>query len=702
VSPCLHSLALLPRLGLARATLVIVLLASRAAAQSAPDLTATARWNPDQYLASRAPLRFELSRPLATRGERLGVVIGDSDVSALVDIDGREVRFSPDRLRLPVGASEAVVYLVRADREWIEVARAPLRVRTRAGLDEQAWRPSVELSSTGPVARGDPRDAAPIDRGTFQDLTVRLGIDGAFARDAWRLTTQGNAVAVSEPTQRLRFGDLQTRAPALDLSDYAVRATRGTLALSLGHQSAGQHRLLANGFSSRGLGGAVRLGPIAAVDVALLNGTSIAGWGNALGVHDPRHRVATAGMSLELIPSRPGALHVHVAGVDGSLLPRTGFTQAAVTDAEQSQGGGLRVAMSDIDQRIRFEGGYARSRFTNPIDPLLADDPLTVAVRAETRAARYGELAIDLLRNAPITSALPATLGVIARHERTDPLYRSIATSVQPDRDMAGVDVTGALGPLSLQGSMGTARDNLQRIASVLTTRTRQQSMAATLPLGARCGASLCPLPNMHYARERAHQIGDDVPVNGEFEPSHVPDQVSINQTATLGWTVAGRVLEYRWNESRQDNRQPGREAADFTTTVHALTLGGGSFGALDLGLDASRELQRNVEIAATQRLDRLGGTVRWQPWRGTDVLAVLSHAWGAQPADSLRTRNLEFQFELSRGFDLYRRFDGGTQGRAWLRFARTRAAVLPLLPQPLLNARISWTLVVGGSFRLY
>jgi len=665
-------------------------------------MSAVAQWPTDQFLASRARLQLTLSRPLNTPGERIGVVVGDVDVSAIVEIDGRHITFTPERIRLPAGATEVVVFLVRSGSMWEEIARAALRVRTRVGFDQQHYRPSVELSSTGPMARGDPADVAPDPRGAYQDATVRFGVDGEHVRDAWRITTQANAIAVTEPSQRLRFGELQQRAPGIDLADFRITAGGGAWGVSLGHQSTGQHRLLANGFGSRGLGGMVRVGPAVAFDGALLNGTSIAGWSNPLGMNDPRHRVASAGVSVEFVPSRPGAFMLHLAGVDGSLLARTNFVQSAATDVEQSRGGGVRVIMSDAAQRVRFEGGYARSRFTNPSDPLLDRGADVVAVRAETRSAYFAELAADVLRNVPLTSSLPTSLAIGARHERADPLYRSIATFVQPDRDASGADVTGTLGPLSVKSGLAVSRDNLQRVLSVLTTRTRQHTISASLPLGNRCNGTTCWLPNASYSRDRSRQFGEGVPIDGEFNASHVPDQVSLNHLASLGWTVRGLAMEYRWNASAQDNRQPGRENADFRTTVNALSVSGGSVGGADIGLDASRERQLNVEFNTTQRIDRLGGTVRWQPRRAADVLAVASHAWGANPAEGVRTRNMEFQIELSRGFNLYRRYDGGTQVRAWIRFARTRAAVLPTLPQPLLNARISWTLLAGGSFRLY
>ena len=662
-----------------------------------------AQWNASTYLSSNARLEFRLSRALATRYERLGLVVGALDVSALLKVDDRSAWFTPERMRLPAGETEAVAFIVDSAGTWRELARFPLRIRSRVGLDEATVRPSVELSTSGPFARGDPPDVGPIERRTYQDVTLRLGVQNTMAHQDWRVTSQANALGASEATQRLRFGEQQSDAPALDLADYQVLGERTGFGFAVGHQSVGQHRLLTNGFSSRGLGATFRFGPAVSLETAVLNGTSVTGWANPIGISEPRHRVLTAGLSLELIPSRPGALQVHVSGIDGSLLPQTSFNQSAVTDAERNRGGAARVILSDIDQRVRVEAGIARASFTNPTDPLLNggnDD--VVAVRSETRVARYGEFTADLLRNVAVTDRVTATLSTVARHERADPLYRSIGAFVQPDRDANSVELIGTLGLLSLKSTFGSSRDNLQHIASILTSRTRGRTFAAALPLGSLCAGTVCAWPSISYANDRSHQFGEGVPVDGAFEASHVPDQQSVNQTALFNWSLRGLAAEYRWNESQQDNRQPGRELADFRSTVHAVTVSGVAFADADASFDVSRELQTNAEIDATQRLDRIGSTVRWKVASTTDVLAVLSHAWGSQPANGQRTRNMEYQFEISRGVNLYRRFDGGTQGRLWVRFARTRAAVLPALPQPLLNARITWTLNAGGSIRLF
>ncbi len=666
-----------------------------------PTVAATADWNADRWRGSRDRLHFTLSRSLDSGREQLGVVIGGVDYSDLVVLRGTHASLTTDLARLPAGEQDAVVYVVRDAVEWNELVRVPLRVRSRAGFEQSAVRPSIELNSVGQLDRRDPPDVEAFDRRRYQDVTVRIAVEGQAERDGWQLSTNGNAIAVTQEQQRVRFAELQGEAPALDLADYRLHATRPGVEFTIGHQAAGTHRFLLNGFGSRGIGGRASLGPAVAIEGALLNGTHIAGWGNPFGVNNPTHRVATAGVTLEMVPSRPGALAVHVAGVEGSLLPLTSFNQGAPADAESSRGGGVSVVASDIEQRFRLQAGYARSQFTNPFDPTLAGTESLVSVQQDTRAARYAELAVDVLRTAPVLGT-SASAALIARHERVDPLYRSVASFVASDRDVNGADLLGNVGPLSFQSGASTSRDNLQRLPSILTTRTNNATAGASLPLSALLPGPSWLLPGVSYALQRTHQFGEGVPVNGEFDPSHIPDQVSTNETAMADWNTGAYTLSYRWNASLQDNRQLGRENADFLTVVNALSIGGAARAGLDASLDVSRERQTIYELDITQQLDRIGASVRWQPLARTDVLGIVSQSWGRQPTLDARTRNTELQLELSRGFDLYRRYDGGTQGRFFIRYARTRAALLPLFAQPLLDQRITWTLNAGGSLRIF
>jgi hypothetical protein len=440
------------------------------------------------------------------------------------------------------------------------------------------------------------------------------------------------------------------------------------------------------------------------VDAAMMNGTSVVGWSNPLGLQHPAHRIGSATLGMELLPRRPGALRIEVSGQNASLLPLSSFNQGAATDAEESRGLGVQVAVSDAAERLRLTGGIARSRFVNPSDPLLSGDTTVVAVRPTTRTARYGELALQLLRSLALTPSVQANLATTVRHERVDPLYRSIGASLQADVENNAVDVTGSLGALSLQASWGSARDNLERLASVLTTKSRNDAMGAALPLGALLRGNANPwyLPTLNVGTQRNHQYGVGIPTGGEFSASHVPDQQTENWNASSAWTAQRWNLVYRWNQSFQDNRQEGRQRADFRTTVQGLTLGLTSSQGATLSLDVSDETQFGIETGARQRLRRFGGTLQWQLLPTTTLSGSASHSRAVDPYAAQKTRSTELLAEVSQGFNVYRRVESQSQGRLFLRYARTRAAAIPFEPASLLTPQLTWSLNSGVSLRLY
>jgi len=677
------------------------------AAQSdtAQSLTVEPRWSAERFVSDRTALDLALSRPLASPNERLAVMVGSLDVSAMLEVRGQLARYRPTSARLPSGESEIVAYLVRGPSDWTEVGRFPLKVRGRMGLEQGRVVASADISSTALLRERLPDgDAAPADR-AGRDLTLRLGFETMVARNGWQVTTQANALGATVEAQRLRWNELNAEAPAVDLSDYRVNLERGRTRLTIGNTSVGNNRYLMNGFSSRGLAAALGIGSIATFDAALMNGTSVVGWSNPFGLQQPSHRIGTTTLALELLPSRAGAFHIDVSGMSGSVLPLTSFNQGAATDAEESRGVGVQLQMSDASQRVRLTAGVARSRFVNPVDPLLSGDTSVVAVRPSTRTARFGEVGVQLLRSLTITPSVRADLSTTLRHERVDPLYRSVGTSVQSDVENNALDITGSLGAFSLQAALARSRDNLDDLASVLTTRNQSASFGGALPLSAlmRAQAGAWYWPTLSVNGQRNHQYGEGVPTNADFTPTHVPDQMSTNWSASSAWTGGRWSLTYRWNQSFQDNRQTGRERADFRATVQGVSLGLTRGSGLTTALDIGRERQTSIETGASQFIARVGTSLQWQPFGATAFSGSTSYSRAIDPFASQRTRNLELQAELSQGFNLYRRLDSQTQGRVFLRFARTRAAVVPFeAVSPLLLPRIGWSLNAGGSLRIY
>lgn len=666
---------------------------------SIPILKVTPNWPVDRFRDHDELLEFTLDRAL-TAGESLALVIGTLDVTSVTDVNGTRVRYRPLGSALSSGETPITVYVVR-EKKWNEVAKLAVKVRNRLGLDEGRVLPTIDLSSAGELKRGGTDTTS--YNGNVQDATLRLGVESNLTRAPWGVLMQANALGVTKETDRLRFESMQSDAPVVDLTDYRFELQRGLSNLHIGNVRASGHPQLLQGFRSRGVGGALQLGRMASVEGNVMNGSNAVGWTNLTGLTESAHRLSTARVNLELLPSRPGAIHVDVIGLDGSVLPITNFNQGSVTDAEQSSGWGSQLALSSPAERFKFSGGIARSKFTNPIDPLLSGDTTIVAVRPTTRNARFGEVSAQLLQGFKVRDSVTSDFSITVRHERVDPLYRTLGASLQSDIESNTASLNGSVGALTLQGRVGRARDNLAQIPSILTTKTNQLSLNAALPLSAVVGPKdAWYLPVLSIGRDGTHQFGDGLPTDGEFTISDVPDQASVNQTASAEWTRHETTFSWRLNKSTQDNRQPGRELADIDGTVHALSLGIMPISTLNLRLETSRERQKFAETSATQELDRIGAIVRWEINALTELSTNVSRATSLDGGAGIKTTNTELQLEASRAFTLYKLIDGKPQGRVFLRFARVLASQHPQFLGTILSRDLRWTLNAGGSVRFY
>src|SRR5690606_17423531 len=191
------------------------------------------------------------------------------------------------------------------------------------------------------------------------------------------------------------------------------------------------------------------------------------------------------------------------------------------------------------------------------------------------RDARYADLYLDLVQNRMVGKHA-ASLSLALRHERVDPQYRTVAAAVQSDIDQNVVEMTGFLGPLQVQLGHSRSEDNLDDIPSVLTTRTRRSNAGVGLALGGlfeNAGGAATGLPVRGYNFDRVHQFGTGVPVNSGFSESHVPDHIGERHGVNLNWQGNAWTFGYRVEFSEQDNRQPGRESADFEHRVHGANL---------------------------------------------------------------------------------------------------------------------------------
>jgi hypothetical protein len=437
--------------------------------------------------------------------------------------------------------------------------------------------------------------------------------------------------------------------------------------------SFGGNRHLINAFGSRGATLSLRLGSRWDLAGAWLHGTSIVGWSHFLGFDRRQHRMTGATLGFETFPTRPGALRLEATALRGSILPVSGFTEGAVNDAEESRGWGLRLVAATPGQRGRVEAGYSRNRFENPEDPFLSQGADLVEVEPTTRGARYVEASFAVVPTWAITPAVNANLTATYRHERVEPLYRTVAAFVQADRSNHAIEIIGTIGELNFLVLHQRYRDNLDEVPSILITRGRDVATQASVPLAFLVGAESRPawLPYLSYRYQRVHQRGEGVPDNSGARPTFVPDQVSTIHGLSFDWQGGRWRASWRIDRSNQDNRQAERENADFSDTVQSLGLGFTPLSSLSLSVDLSSARARNEELDRTDRTLRLGLGADWQ---ATETLTLGTRWSKTDSEDDAHVRengNDDLNAQVTQRLDRWRIAGWPLPGQLFFRFGR-------------------------------
>lgn len=686
--------ALRPGLERSAATLVVLASALTLALPSAVrGQTVTSSLPAEGFVDADTPIEVRLDRPLE-EGERLALWIGDQDVTSLARPMARGLAYRPDRFPLPSGTGEVRVHLVSGGR-WREVGAFPLRVRGGLGFESASFDPRLSLGLDSRLAEHHaPEESAP-SRETYADLEGELALETRQAHRAFDLTATAKLVGASYRQRALRFGEEGEEAPRIDLADYTLAASAGDRArLTVGHVRVGDHRHLLRDHGSRGAALSVEAGRRVELSAALVGGSRTVGWDDPFGAGDPDHRIWSAGVGVEAT-STPGALRFDATVMGGAVRPRSGFDRGAVVDSETSRGVGLRVRARGLDRRLTLDAGLARSDFDNPEDPALAGDTTLVEVEEVAGVAGYVDASLDVLRGLPL-GGRTATLSVGFRQERVNPLYRSVGARVRSDVLTRELDVRTEIAGVTVTATVGSDRDNLDDLPSILTSHTDRTGVTLGLPMERVVGRRSTWLPRIQLRADRTHQFGEALPENGGFQPGHVPDQVSDRYTAGADWRWSRFSLGYRWNASRQDNRQEGREDADLEGSRSALALGFEPDRSLRLGLDLGLERSENLERDEVDEARDVGARVEWTPFQR----ARLSVRWSRTDAEDRAGVRERTQSTLDARISSAVPGASAVDGQAFLRFSHRRStrsdAVLGTD-----DRRETWTVTTGLSLTL-
>jgi hypothetical protein len=589
------------------------------------------------WIAASTPLVLQVNRPLLD-GERIAVLLGTRDITPQLTRAGLSFRFSNRGVRVPSGEYTLTTYLVLSDTAWRELLRQQVHVEGALGVRERKLTPALDIGLKSRFRTNALPPPNGLDRLTYHDVDGQLALDAEATGRDFRIGTRASILGTTHRPSALRFGQRQDAAPLLDLASYLIQYSVGGAQLSLGQLTSGSQRHLIDNFASRGAGMRITRGRVSA-SLDALHGSNLVGWDDALGFTDPDHRIITTALALEALPAA-GALRIELTTLNGSLKPVSGFTQGAVTDAERSDGHGVRITSALLGQRLRVEAGLARSRFEQRPDPLLGAADSLVPVSRETRQARYLDAAAELVRWG--SAAATGSLALGYAHERIDPLYRSAGAYVQSDRVQDRVNARLLLRGLSLGVQHDRGRNNVDDVPSILTTRTRRSGADLNAPLASMFGMPSRWLPTVSFSFARTQQRGLSLPSDGGFDPSHIPDQISDDGTASLSWQGPLGSVALQGNRSAQDNRQPGRERADLrSSTLGARTLAT-VHRLLSVSADVAWTTARNLERDESERTTRFAIGPTLNP--GGPVTLQLQYATTATRNRASKTRRDDTQ----------------------------------------------------------
>ena len=703
------------------------------AANRIQDLTIQASFD-GKTVSPEDAIELTLSRQLSPTEGRIAVVVGSTDLTDLFIADGTSLKHSPKPFPLPTGENELTVYLVAPTGEWKIVASFKLKVadkpetaapvvaetvqpanaeqpaqtqtadagqavaqtqtpaepvKRRFGFDKFDLAPSLNIGFKSQFAETHFPDSNKPERPTFADATLQGTWKSEMARGTFNMQHQFDIVGSSFRNEALRFGEQGDKAHRVELSSYLMQFQHGTRKFNVGHSSFGAQRHLINSFSSRGFTAAVPISEHLDVSLAAMNSTNVVGFDNFFGLANERHRLYGGVVGLEVFSKRPGGLRFETGAVDAWFLAnRQNFTQGNINDSERSKGASLRLLAKDKTERLRFDGGFTRSQFFNPNDPLLNQDAANVVQsQVTTRNARYAEGSIDLLKEFSFVKAKPAvaqpssgeaaaqqttqtqqttdaqaialpdpkklSLTLNVKHERVDPLFKSISAAAQPDLNQNIVEFVGSFGDLSFNASHTRFNDNLAGIQTILRTNTRRDTFAINTPLQNlfKLRPAAVPnilLPRIGYTFERTRATADFIPIGGGFDsPGAIPDQANINHSITAEWQLTEKYrASYRLNHTFQDNRAIGREIADLQNFVHTASFGFTPMPTLELNFDVNFEDANNREQANTNRTLRLGFVVNWQATTRQSVNATFATLGAGDLLRTTNSRNDEFDLQ--------------------------------------------------------
>ena len=538
-------------------------------------------------------VEFETSVPT----KQLRFLLNNNDVTSRFKQNKiSQFSYQVDGFPVPSGVNNLMVYRV-IDGQWLEIHSQEIKVLTGSGFETENWTVNGSVALDTQLDADYKGDAFKPEQSRFYVGNMQLSVGSQHTRKDLTLHTRANVVGVSKQENALQFSERGEQADKIDLSDYLVSVEKGKARFSAGHTSFGSNPLLVDNLANRGVHLGYQFNPVFDIAFTQQNGSAIVGWNNFFGQQNSQHRIAASTLGIEFFPNTPGKLRVEMSYVDAQVQAIDDFAVGQVSDVEKNQGWGLRIISQLWEGRVRFDGVFASSRFTNPNDnALLLDDEFElVSVKQTTEQAYQVDVDLDLIPQNQQGNRL-FTVSLNLGQDKIDALYRVIAAGPSADQKIDRLGLRGDLASGQWQYAFTGTENNVDRIPSILTSNTKSHSLNYNIDLVNAFQSETSELnnylPSLNVNLQKVHQKAMNKPdtersdFNGD---SHLPDQITKMLELSANWSFNTYTIGYNLSYSNQDNRQIGRQQADFSLINHSINQNFQMFDSLTLNLDLGR-----------------------------------------------------------------------------------------------------------------
>jgi hypothetical protein len=461
-------------------------------------------------------------------------------------------------------------------------------------------------------------DAGVSPRPTFLDAAFTGELSALYPIGTGKLQGKVNLVGTTFRPEALRFNELQERASLVDLSAYSIDFTDGDNKVAIGNVCFGNNPLLVSNVCTRGVTANLKLNNFADLSIGHLSTTAIVGFDNILGIGESNNNLTGATLGIQVANNTAGGVRLETTVMNGSRLPVANFNVGEVVDAETSDGIGFRVTAANDNGRWKADAGFARSTFTagGANDPQLTDGTNAVALQPVTKNAWYAETSYDILKDVKLDGKRNLALSANLKVEQTDPQFGTLGATVNADRLQAQYGINATIAGANIQFQHTNSEDNLANLSNLLKTKNNSDTISLNVPLQSVLQNNSSLLPTISYSYQQTAQNGSiAAAANGDFaDPSKIPSQINNTQEIGLDWKFSDALsFNYKFSNTFQDNRQQGRENADFHNISNQFSVGWQPSQQLRFNLGYNFTNAQNIERQITRFTQSPTFGVSWE-----------------------------------------------------------------------------------------